>query len=208
VRLPKRGDISFFPFTVFGNDCFSTRQHLPLLYPHRLRGFHVRTREQVSMDANLWELYEDGNDDGEVAAIIRLEYYVVLPEGVRIITQSSEINSICTTRKNLLELSGAAEVADIEAGDTHIGFHIELESADLSEISSDTILQSEERRPEDERGTGQGVVVGVVDWGCLRRSRSCPGPWNRSSPSWSSASHPANRNSPASVRVACESLTL
>src|ERR1700756_3350977 len=117
------------------------------------------------MGPDLWELFEDGKADDEVAAIIRLGHYAVLPKGVRIITQFSEIITVRTTRANLLKLSGAPEVADIEAGDTYMGPDVEFEAADLAELSSDTILPTDERRPRDERATGRGVVVGVVDWG-------------------------------------------
>ena len=117
------------------------------------------------MGPDLWELFEDGKGDDEVAAIIRLGHYAVLPKGVRVVTQFSEIVTVRTTRANIPNLSGAPEVADIAAGATYLGPDVELETADSAEISSDTVLPTDERRPHDLKATGRGVVVGLVDWG-------------------------------------------
>jgi carboxypeptidase C (cathepsin A)/subtilisin family serine protease len=117
------------------------------------------------MGPDLWELFEDGKGDDEVAAIIRLGHYAVLPKGVRLVTQFSEIITIRTTRANIPNLSGSSEVADIAAGDTYFGPDVELETAGSTELSSNTVLPTDERRPSDEKATGRGVVVGLVDWG-------------------------------------------
>jgi carboxypeptidase C (cathepsin A)/V8-like Glu-specific endopeptidase/GH25 family lysozyme M1 (1,4-beta-N-acetylmuramidase)/subtilisin family serine protease len=117
------------------------------------------------MVADLWELFEDGNGDDEVAAIIRLGRSAVLPKGVRVVTTFGEIITIRTSRSNIPTLSGSPEVADIAAGDTYLGPDVEFETADSAEISSDTVLPSDERRPSDEKATGRGVVIGSVDWG-------------------------------------------
>jgi carboxypeptidase C (cathepsin A)/GH25 family lysozyme M1 (1,4-beta-N-acetylmuramidase)/subtilisin family serine protease len=117
------------------------------------------------MGPDLFELFEDGNGDDEVAAIIRLGRSSVLPKGVRVVTQFGEIITIRTSRSNIPTLSGSAEVADIAAGDTYLGPDVEIEAADFAEISSDTVLPSDERRPSEEKATGRGVVVGSVDWG-------------------------------------------
>jgi carboxypeptidase C (cathepsin A)/GH25 family lysozyme M1 (1,4-beta-N-acetylmuramidase)/subtilisin family serine protease len=117
------------------------------------------------MGPDLWELYEDGGAGDEVAAIIRLSHYANLPKGVRLVTQFGEIVTVRTTRANILNISGAPEVVDIAAGDTYLGPDLEIESAAATEISADTVLPTDERRPADEKATGRGVVVGVVDWG-------------------------------------------
>jgi N-acetylmuramoyl-L-alanine amidase/outer membrane protein OmpA-like peptidoglycan-associated protein/GH25 family lysozyme M1 (1,4-beta-N-acetylmuramidase)/subtilisin family serine protease len=125
------------------------------------------------MGPDLVELFEDGNGDDEVAAIIRLGHYGTLPKGVRVVTQFSEIITIRTTRANIPKVSGAAEVADIAAGDTYMGPDVEsvevedihLEALGLAELSSDTVLPTDQRRPPDETATGKGVIIGVVDWG-------------------------------------------
>jgi carboxypeptidase C (cathepsin A)/phosphatidylserine/phosphatidylglycerophosphate/cardiolipin synthase-like enzyme/V8-like Glu-specific endopeptidase/subtilisin family serine protease len=117
------------------------------------------------MGPDLWELFEDGSGDDEVAAIIRLGHYGVLPKGVRVVTQFSEIITIRTTRANIPSISGAPEVADIAAGDTYLGPDLEMVSSNSAELSSENILPTDERRPSDEKATGRGVVVGSVDWG-------------------------------------------
>jgi carboxypeptidase C (cathepsin A)/subtilisin family serine protease len=117
------------------------------------------------MGPDLWELFEDGGADDEVAAIIRLGHYASLPKGVRMVTQFGEIVTVRTTRAKILNISGAPEVVDIAAGNTYLGPDVELDASASSELSSDTILPADERRPPDERATGRGVVIGVVDWG-------------------------------------------
>ena len=117
------------------------------------------------MGPDLWELFEDGGADDEVAAIIRLGHYASLPKGVRLVTQFAEIVTVRTTRANILNISGAPEVVDIAAGNTYLGPDVELETAGSAEISSDTVLPADERRPASEKATGRGVVIGVVDWG-------------------------------------------
>jgi GH25 family lysozyme M1 (1,4-beta-N-acetylmuramidase)/subtilisin family serine protease/outer membrane protein OmpA-like peptidoglycan-associated protein len=117
------------------------------------------------MGPDLWELFEDGKEDDEVAAIIRLGHYAVVPKGVRVVTQFSEIITVRMKRGDVLRVSGAPEVASMIAGDAYLGADLEIETAGLPELSSDTILPSDERRPKDVTATGRGVVVGVVDWG-------------------------------------------
>jgi carboxypeptidase C (cathepsin A)/subtilisin family serine protease len=117
------------------------------------------------MGPDLWELFEDGGADDEVAAIIRLGHYASLPKDVRLVTQFGEIVTVRTTRAKILNISGSPEVVDIAAGNTYLGPDVELESEVSAELSSDTILPADERRPADEKATGRGVVIGVVDWG-------------------------------------------
>jgi carboxypeptidase C (cathepsin A)/subtilisin family serine protease len=111
-------------------------------------------------------MFEDGAGGDEVAAILRLGHAGTLPKGVRLVTQFGEIVTIRTTRSNILNVSAAPEVADIAAGDTYLGPDVEAaEATDYAEISSDTALDTDERRPLDEKATGRGVVIGLVDWG-------------------------------------------
>jgi carboxypeptidase C (cathepsin A)/subtilisin family serine protease len=117
------------------------------------------------MGPDLWELFEDGGADDEVAAIIRLGHYASLPKGVRLVTQFGEIVTVRTTRANILNISGAPEVVDIAAGNTYLGPDVEELTSDSAEISSETILPTDERRPPDVNATGRGTVIGVVDWG-------------------------------------------
>jgi carboxypeptidase C (cathepsin A)/outer membrane protein OmpA-like peptidoglycan-associated protein/subtilisin family serine protease len=118
------------------------------------------------MGPDLWEMFEDGAGDDEVAAILRLGHAGTLPKGVRLITQFGEIVTIRTTRSNILSVSASPEVADIAAGDTYLGPDVEAtETTNSAELSSDTVLDTDERRPPDEKVTGRGVVIGLVDWG-------------------------------------------
>ena len=62
------------------------------------------------MGPDLWELFEDGKEDDDVAAIIRLGHYAVVPKGVRVVTQFNEIITVRIKRGDLLKVSGAPEV--------------------------------------------------------------------------------------------------
>lgn len=117
------------------------------------------------MGPDLWELFEDGNGNDEVAAIVRLGHSAVLPKNVRVVTQFGEIITIRTSRANLPSVAGSSEVADIAAGDTYMGPDVELDVSSSAELSADTILPSDQRRPDGIKSTGRGVVIGVVDWG-------------------------------------------
>src|SRR5438128_6335688 len=101
------------------------------------------------MGPDLWELFEDGKGDDEVAAIIRLGHYAVLPKGVRVVTQFSEIITVRMKRADIPKVSGSPEVASMIAGDAYLGADLELDTAGLPELSSDTVLPSDERRPKD-----------------------------------------------------------
>src|SRR5207244_10645613 len=120
----------------------------------------------MATEPDLWELFEDGKPDDEVAAIIRLGRYAVLPKGVRLVTQFGEIITVRMNRGDLLKVSGAPEVASMTAGDAYLGADVEFETYGLPELSSEEVLPSDERRPKDIDVTGRGIVVGVVDWGC------------------------------------------
>jgi subtilisin family serine protease len=117
------------------------------------------------MGPDLWEMFEEGKADDEVAAIIRLGQSAVLPKGVRVVTQFSEIITVRMKREILPVVSGAPEVASMIAGNTYLGPDIELDAAEISEASVLTPLPTDERRPQGLKVAGRGVVVGVVDWG-------------------------------------------
>src|SRR5262249_10913856 len=116
------------------------------------------------MGPDLLELYEDGKSDDEVAAIIRLGHFEVLPPNVRVISQFGDIVTVRLTRSNVPKVSGSAEVVGMISGDPLIGPDLEFDSA-VAELSADTVLATDERRPDGVDATGRGVVIGVVDWG-------------------------------------------
>lgn len=114
------------------------------------------------MGPDLWELFEEGNEEDEIAAIIRLGHYAVVPQGVRVVTQFSEIITVRLQRRNIPRVSGAPEVAGMIAGDNYLGPDLEVDSA---EMSADTVLPTDERRPMGLITSGHGVVIGAIDWG-------------------------------------------
>jgi subtilisin family serine protease len=116
---------------------------------------------------DVWELFEDGKADDEVAAIIRLGHHERLPANVRIVSQFSDIVTIRLTRGDLLNVSASAEVLDINAGGSLMGPDWERDSAESveAEATSERVRETDIRRPKDENATGRGVVIGIVDWG-------------------------------------------
>src|SRR5262245_35775666 len=116
------------------------------------------------MEPDLWELYESGHGNDEVAAIIRLGHAQTVPHGVRIVSQFGDVATIRLKRSDVPKVDGAAEVAGMAAGWTYLGPDVEgaLESDASAE---DHGGPSEDRRPASVTVTGRGVVVGVVDWG-------------------------------------------
>jgi subtilisin family serine protease len=119
------------------------------------------------MGPDLWELYEYGEADDEVAAIIRLARFGALPPGVRVIAQFEEIVTARLQRGDIPRISGAQETAGMSSGDTYLGADLELENEEGSHESLPraSAMPTDLRRPENIAMTGRGVVVGVVDWG-------------------------------------------
>jgi subtilisin family serine protease len=115
------------------------------------------------MGPDLWELFEYGEADDEVAAIIRLGHFGTVPQGVRIIAQFEDIITVRLSRRDIPKISGAPEVAGMSAGDTYLGPDLELNAAEILDVTSP--IPTDTRRPEGLGMTGRGIVVGVVDWG-------------------------------------------
>src|SRR5207248_3275486 len=80
-------------------------------------------------------------------------------------SQFGEIITARLKRGSIPQVSGASEVASMIAGDTYLGPDVETDATGLPELSSDTILPSDERRPAEETATGDTIVVGIIDWG-------------------------------------------
>ena len=70
------------------------------------------------MGPDLWELYEYGEADDEVAAIIRLAHFGAVPAGVRVIAQFEEIITVRLQRGDIPKISGAPETGGMSSGDT------------------------------------------------------------------------------------------
>lgn len=116
------------------------------------------------MDPSLWELFEAGDEGDEVAAIIRLGQPGAAPPGVRLVAQFGDIATCRVRRGALLDIRAQAEVTSLKAprllvpeDDVDPGLPIEEFEA--------CYTWSDQRRPEGLAYTGQGIVVGVVDWG-------------------------------------------
>lgn len=116
------------------------------------------------MGPDLWELYEYGEADDEVAAIIRLAHFGAVPQGVRVVTQFEEIITVRLNRGDIPKISGSPETAGMSSGDTYFGADVELDAADAESLPVSAIA-TDQRRPADIAMTGRGIVVGVVDWG-------------------------------------------
>ena len=70
------------------------------------------------MGPDLWELYEYGEADDEVAAIIRLAHFGAVPPGVRVISQFEEIITVRLHRGDIPKISGAPETSGMTSGTT------------------------------------------------------------------------------------------
>jgi subtilisin family serine protease len=117
------------------------------------------------MDPELWELYEAGDGEDEVAAIIRLSQPAAVPPGVRIIAQFDNIVTVRMPRGAILAVRQDAEVETFKAAGPPMGAEVELDDTDLLEGWDESVQPSDERRPPLLDATGRGVVVGCVDWG-------------------------------------------
>ena len=116
------------------------------------------------MDPELWELIEAGDSDDEVAAILRLGQTGSAPDGVRIVTRFGEICTVRMPRGEILRVRESAECTSLKTAGALLGPDLEFEDGEATQISSPDAPQ-DERRPPELSVTGQGVVVGIVDWG-------------------------------------------
>jgi len=115
------------------------------------------------MDPALWELLEAGNQSDEVAAIVRLEQPGIVPEGVRVISQFGNIATCRLRRGTILEVWADEAVASVKA--SRFLTPEPTVDIDLQEVWSESGRWVDTRRPPNIPETGQGVVIGVVDWG-------------------------------------------
>jgi subtilisin family serine protease len=117
------------------------------------------------VEPDLWELFEYGEAEDEVAAIIRLGHFGVVPQGVRVVAQFEDIITVRLSRRDIPKISGAAEVAGMSAGDTYLGPDLELDSVEGVNVPATSVVATDTRRPEGLGMTGRGIILGVVDWG-------------------------------------------
>jgi len=117
------------------------------------------------MDPALWELFEEGNRQDEVPAIIRLEESGTLPDGVRLITRFGNVATCRLQRRSIVAVREDEAVASLKAPRLLSPEPTQNHFANVQEGKNESLSVTDERRPLAEAATGRGVVVGVVDWG-------------------------------------------
>lgn len=129
-------------------------------------------------DPALAEVAREGDSNDEVSVIARLADAGALPEGVTLVTRFGDIATLRLQRKKMTELMHSESVVDLEASrcfwqaddmddpaftngsdSGRPSVFAENASYDLSDVDAYT------RRPPGLTATGQGCVVGVLDWG-------------------------------------------
>ncbi|HEY9888478.1 MAG TPA: S8 family serine peptidase, partial [Candidatus Obscuribacterales bacterium] len=114
------------------------------------------------MDPALWELFQEGRADEEVAAIIRLDTPHRLPAGVRVIARLGATIATCRLPRHAIPaLHEADPVASLKAPR---GLLPEPEP-ELTEEAETTLRATDGARSPDQTATGRGVLLGVIDWG-------------------------------------------
>jgi subtilisin family serine protease len=116
------------------------------------------------MDPALWELYESGPPDEEVAVMLRLDPGAEPPPGVRVVCRFGLIVTARLRRGDIPPLRNRGEVLSLKAPRP-----VWPSDPPLSAIRSPTRGARLRRRPTDRARPagfdGRGVVVGICDWG-------------------------------------------
>jgi len=116
------------------------------------------------MDPALWEILEDDGEQ-DVEAIIRLHDPDVIPDQIRLVANFGRIATCRLKRNAILEVRADEAVDSLKAARL-LGPEQEVELGDLPEISPNFFPEVDNRRFPGAGETGQGIIVGVVDWGC------------------------------------------
>src|SRR5688572_7030365 len=113
------------------------------------------------MDPHL-HMLEEGDPEDEVAVLVRRTTAdVKLPERVRIIAEFGPIATCRLRREDIIATRLADGVASLKAPH-ELGLETALDEADVFGAP----FESDARRPDTVHVTGQGGVIGIVDWGC------------------------------------------
>ena len=115
-------------------------------------------------DPALAEILHEGDANDEVAVILRLTESVDLPSHVREVTRFGNIATVRVQRSRLAELAQCDAVASAEATRKLRATGAVFD--ELEDLQSDEAIVPETRRPPGLRGTGRGIVIGCLDWGC------------------------------------------
>jgi subtilisin family serine protease len=118
------------------------------------------------MDPALWELLQARADGGgeEVEAIIRLDRPRVPLTGVRVVSRFGPIATCRLTKDSVVETHEHENVLSLKAA--RVVGPEQVPPGRSSQWLAPTTAQTDVRRPAGLTGTGAGVVVGFVDWGC------------------------------------------
>lgn len=135
-------------------------------------------------DPALAEASLEGDSDDEIALIARLSESHALPEGTQIVTRFGDVVTLRVNRSRIAELAECDAVTAVEAP-RRLRKSTETGESDWDDMSfddgdddtgddtddvPDPVESSEPgfytRRPPGLAGTGKGVVIGVLDWGC------------------------------------------
>ncbi|RYG89653.1 hypothetical protein EU803_15980 [Loktanella sp. IMCC34160] len=109
------------------------------------------------MDPQLWEEIERGDAEEEIEAIVRLRLDHPAPENLRIVARFGDVATCRLRRRDILEVRSHPAVRSLKASRR-------LSNDDMrSPLSSG---RSNDRRRPNLRETGNGVIVGIIDYGC------------------------------------------
>ncbi|NUO07657.1 MAG: S8 family serine peptidase [Candidatus Brocadia sp.] len=114
------------------------------------------------MDPRLQEFIEEGEGAEEVEVILKLRQGDITPPHVRIITQFGDI-ATCRLRRDQIHGVWEHPATVSVKGPRYVA--PEPEFVDESEVSDTGTFPSDSRRPDSLEVTGQGAVIGIVDWG-------------------------------------------
>jgi len=128
-------------------------------------------------DPALAEAAREGEGDEELSVIVRLSDDRPLPEGVRVVSRFGEVATLRVRRSQVPRLAETESVTGLEAprsvGPTPDPADADPEADDEELADGDRPMAPDAsepttytRRPAHVRGTGCGVVVAVLDWGC------------------------------------------
>jgi hypothetical protein len=114
------------------------------------------------VDPRLEEVIEEGEGAEEVEVILKLRQGDIIPPHVRIITQFGDITT-CRLRRDQIHGVWEHPATVSVKGSRYVA--PEPEFVGESEVLDTRNFPSDSRRPGSVESTGQGVVIGIVDWG-------------------------------------------
>ena len=122
----------------------------------------------LQMDPGLWELLEERSPEDEVAVILRLRDPDQPPPGVRVVAHFGTIATVRLRRADIPATRTHPDVHSAKAPRRYMPEHLiePVHVPRFAEPPAEIVPEVDQRRPDSARGTGRGVVVGIVDWGC------------------------------------------